>query len=207
MTAYDVFALVVLIVSAMAGFVRGGAREIVTLFAFLVSIVVALLLLPVTGPLGRQAINPDWLGNVVAVVVVFLLAYVAIRLLGAWAGQKLRQAERLGGIDRGVGLGFGVARALVLLGVIHLVFHAATPPERIPGWYRGATVYPVSVSAARALQAILPGGAKVADKLAPAVEKSVRLGASSKPHSNSMERAAYDRRERDRMDALVEKSR
>lgn len=207
MTAFDVFALVVLIVSALAGFVRGGAREIVTLFAFIFAGLVAALSWPLTAPLGRKAIDPDFIGAIVAFVVVAIAAYILVRVLGAWLGQKLQQTERLGGIDRSVGLGFGVARTLVFLGGVHLLMFGVVPHERIPGWYRGATVYPVSVSAAKALQAVLPGGAKLADKIAPKVEHSVRLGASSKPQSESKERAAYDRRERDRMDALVEKSR
>ncbi|MBC6982999.1 CvpA family protein [Caulobacter sp. 17J80-11] len=207
MTAFDVFALVVLIVSAMAGFVRGGAREIVTLFAFLFAGLMAALALPLTAPLGRKLVDPDFLGTIAAFLVVAVLVYAIVRLVGAWAGQKLRQTERLGGLDRSVGVGFGVARTLVFLGMVHLLMFGYVPHDRIPGWYRGAAVYPVSVAAAKGIQAILPGGARLADKIAPKVEHSVRVGASSKPHSKSKERAEYDRRERDRMDALVEKSR
>jgi membrane protein required for colicin V production len=207
MTWYDVVVIVVLLVSALAGFVRGGAREIVTLVAFTLSALVSALLLPFTGPMFRKMIDPDWVGTVAAGVVVFVVAYLVIRLAGAWVSQKLQQSDRLGGVDRTVGLGFGVVRALVLLGFMHLVFAATTPINRQPHWFRGATFYPLTATSAKAIQALLPKGARVADGVAPKVEQSVRRGATDGPQSPSKGPATYDEGQRRSMDALVEKSR
>jgi membrane protein required for colicin V production len=207
MTWFDIVVIVVLLVSALAGFVRGGAREIVTLVAFTLSALVAALLLPFSGPMFRKMIDPDWVGTVMAAVVVFVVAYLLIRLLGAWVSQKLQTSERLGGVDRMVGLSFGVVRALVLLGFLHLLFAATTPVERQPHWFRGATFYPVTRGAAKAIQAVVPKGAKVADRVAPKVEQSVRRGATDRPQSPSKGPRGYDQGQRQSMDALVERSR
>lgn len=176
MTGYDIFALLVVLISALAGWVRGGAREIITFFSFLLAALVALIALPVTAPWMRGIVDPDWAGSLVAAVLTFLAVYFGIRLLGSWASHRLRQTERLGGVDRGVGLLFGVLRAVVLLGVIHLVFHAATPPERVPGWFKNAAVFPVSAAGARLIQTVLPGIGRGADALTPTVTDSVRRG-------------------------------
>lgn len=176
MTGYDVFALLVVLFSALAGWVRGGAREIITFFSFVLAALVALIGLPVTGPWFRSFVDPDWVGSLLAAVVSFLVVYFGIRLLGAWASHRLRETERLGGLDRMLGVVFGLLRAVVLLGVIHLVFHAATPPERVPGWFRDAAVFPVSATGARLIQTVLPGLGRGADALAPTVADSVRRG-------------------------------
>lgn len=176
MTGYDVFALLVVLFSALAGWVRGGAREIITFFSFVLAALIALIGLPYTGPWFRGFVDPDWVGSLLAAVLSFLAVYFAIRLLGAWASHRLRQTERLGGVDRAVGVLFGLLRAMVLLGVIHLVFHAATPPERVPGWFRDAAVFPVSAAGARLIQAVLPGIGRGADALTPTVTDSVRRG-------------------------------
>lgn len=192
MTIYDVFAIAVILVSALAGYVRGGARELVTILAFVASALIALLLLPFTGPLARDAFGswPSWAANAVAVLLIFVGFYIAIHLFGVWLSQKLRQTEKLTRADRFVGLGVGLLRALVLLGVLHLVFYATTPVQRVPAWYKDAVFHPVSRTAARVIQLVLPKGAKTADAVAPKVAGSLEEGSAKEPRSLS--RAAPD---------------
>jgi membrane protein required for colicin V production len=186
MTGWDLIVFGVLFISGLVGLIRGGTREIVTIFAFLFASLGALLILPVTGPIFRRGVDPDWAGNVLAVVVVFILFYILIRILGAWASKRLQQHEQLGTVDRIFGLGFGIVRALVLVGVFHLVFHAATPPERVPGWFRDAVTYPLSRGVAKAIQTLLPHGGRAADRLAPTVSGAVRRGAADQPQTDDM---------------------
>lgn len=207
MTFFDGLALTILAVSALAGFWRGGAREFVSLFTVLLAALIAMLTLPLTGPVGRDMLDPDWAGTVAAAALVFVVVGVLLRLLARWLSRSLRESEHLGGADRMAGLGFGLLRGLVVLGVVHLMLYAATPPGRIPHWYRGAMVYPAGAGAARALQVVLPEGAKVADRVAPVVERSVRRGASDQPHSAAKGAAPYSQQQRDDMDKLVETTR
>lgn len=178
MTGYDLFAAAVILASAAAGWMRGGVRELVTLLAFAVAAILSLLALPLTGPAGRALVDPDWAGSIMAAVGVFLVFYFGIRIAGSIMGRRLREHHSLGGLDRLFGLAVGIVRALVLLGAIHLVLHAATPPERTPAWFREAAVFPVSHAAARAIQSVLPSLGRGADALSPAIESSVRDGFS-----------------------------
>src|SRR5690606_29048189 len=130
MTGFDILALIVLAISTGAGWVRGATREIVALFSFILAAVVALVALPVTAPLGRGLINPDWLGVIVAGLVSFLLLYFGLRLLGSALSEGAHAPDQLGVIDRGLGLVIGLARGLILLGAIHLVAAAALPGEK-----------------------------------------------------------------------------
>jgi len=183
MTFFDGFALVIIGVSALAGFWRGGAKEIVSLFSFLLAGLISLLLLPVSGPIARTMMHPDWLATALAVIVVFVLVSIVLKLLANWLSRSLHENDHLGGADRMAGLAFGVLRAMVVLGVIHLLLYASTSAGRIPGWYRNAMVYPAGAASAKALQLVLPEGAKIADKVAPVVERRAREGASGSPQS------------------------
>jgi len=184
MTGYDLFAILVLAISALAGWFRGGVREVVSLFSFLIAAIVALLALPFTGPLGREVIDPDWIGTTLAVVVAFLIVYAAIRLIGAGLSRSIRENGALGGIDRFAGLFIGALRAIVLIGVIHLVFYAITPPERMPGWFRDAAVHPAGATVARGIQMILPGIGRAADATTAVVGDAVQRGAADQPQSD-----------------------
>ena len=178
MTGFDVIAILVILASAAAGWVRGGTREIITLLSFVLAAFVALVALPLTAPLGRALVNPDWAGTIAAAVASFMLIYFGIRIFGSILSKRAQAHPQLGGIDRFLGVFVGAARSLVLLGAIHLVVVAAMPGERTPRWLSEATLRPVTAAAARLIQIVLPGIGRGADALTPVVTSSVNEGFS-----------------------------
>lgn len=202
MTLFDIIALSLLAVSGIAGFMRGGAREMVTVLALVVAAIVSVYALRYSGPLMRQAIDTPWMANVAGVLVVFVAVYVALRLAGGGLAQKIQATEVLGFVDRTAGLGFGLLRSLVVLGAFHLAFHAATPPDRVPQWISGAALYPLTTAAAQVLKAFAPKGLDMAGRLKPAIANAVREAEGAAPADQG-----YDVRERSGIDDLVEKSR
>ena len=190
MTGYDLFAFVVIVFSALAGWVRGGAREVITFLSFILAAFVALIALPVTGPLGRGVFDPDWIGTVLAAVITFLLVYFGVRLIGTLVGRSLRANTALSSFDRTLGVAFGSIRALVLLGVIHLIVFASSGSNPPPRWLTEAAVFPVSQGAAEMIQAILPGIGRAADQVTPVVVDSARRGATDQPQSDATDPAS-----------------
>ncbi len=178
MTGFDVFAILVILASAAAGWVRGGTREIITLLSFVLAAFIALVALPLTAPLGRALVNLDWAGTISAAVASFLLIYFGIRIFGSVLSKRAQAHPQLGGIDRFLGVFVGAARSLVLLGAIHLVIVAAMPGERTPRWLSEASLRPVTAAAARMIQIVLPGIGRGADALTPVVTSSVNEGFS-----------------------------
>lgn len=178
MTGFDVIAILVILASAAAGWVRGGTRELITLLSFVLAAFIALVALPLTAPLGRALVNPDWMGTMAAAVVSFLAIYFGIRLFGSILSKRAQAHPQLGGVDRILGIFIGAARSLVLLGAIHLVIVAAMPGEKTPRWLSEAALRPVTAGAARLIQIVLPGIGRGADALTPVVTSSVSKGFS-----------------------------
>ena len=176
MTGFDVIAILVILASAAAGWVRGGTREIITLLSFVLAAFLALVALPVTAPIGRGLIDPDWAGTIGAAIASFLLVYFGVRIFGSALSKRAQAHPHLGGVDRFVGVFVGAGRALVLLGAIHLVVVAAMPGEKTPRWLTEAALKPVTEGAARAIQIVLPGIGRGADALTPVVSSSVSEG-------------------------------
>lgn len=179
MTGFDAFAILVILASAAAGWVRGGTREIITLLSFVLAAFLALVSLPLTSRIGRGLIDPDWAGTIFAAIAAFLIIYFGIRIAGSFLSKRAQAHPTLGGIDRIVGVFVGAGRSLVLLGAIHLVIVAAMPGEKTPRWLSEATLRPVSAGAARAIQIVLPGIGRGADAITPVVDSSVRRGFSN----------------------------
>ena len=173
MTLFDLAAGLILLVSALVGWLRGGTREVSTVVAFIFAAVIALFALRFTGAIARHAIHTVWLANSLALLLVFVLAYILLRVGAAALSRQMQQTVALGTIDRIIGVGFGLLRALVVLGLFNLLITAATPPERIPPWIGQAALHPLSSASARVLRTFAPEGLKLARQVAPTVKKVV----------------------------------
>lgn len=206
MTAFDLIAVAILGVSALVGFMRGATREMMTVLGFILAVLVSVFSLRFSGPLFRHSVHPDWLANALALLIVFVVAYIIVRVLGSMATKGIHSTEHLGTVDRTIGVGFGLVRGLVMLGVFYLVFNAATPPERVPHWISKAAFYPLAGASAKVMSALAPQGSAVAGKVAPALEKAVRDGSHDRPPPTE-QGIGYDASSRRGVDALVEKTR
>ena len=189
MTQFDIIVLIIILVSVLVGFVRGATRELVTAFSFIFAIIIALLLLRVTGPMGRALLDPDWLGIGLALVLTFFIAYIALRLAGGQIAGRIHQSGGLGSIDRTMGVGIGLVRALVVLGAFNLLYTAATPAARSPQWIKGAALYPLTAASGKMLMAFAPEGQAAAGKIRPAIEKAVREGTGEPPEDSELKSA------------------
>jgi len=181
MTGFDAVAILILLASAAAGGVRGATRELITLVSFALAVILAMLALPFTAPLGRSLVDPDWMGSIFAAVLSFLVIYFAIRILGSMISKRAKAHPALGGVDRVLGVGVGAIRALVLLGAFHLVIVAAMPGERTPDWLTDSLVFPATQASARVIQAVLPGIGRGLDAVTPVLDSSIRRGFSDDP--------------------------
>ncbi len=102
--------------------------------------------------------HPAWAATAVALVIVFLASYIAIRVLAAGLMRGVHNIRALGALDRVLGAGFGLVRGLVVLGVFYLAFNLAPPPTGTPAWIAQARLYPVARACADALRALAPRG-------------------------------------------------
>lgn len=188
MNLFDLAAGILLVVSALIGWFRGGVREVAGVAALAVAAIAAMLVLRWTGPIARHALHPVWLANLAAILIVFVAVYLVLRVVASAISKRLHGVPLFGGVDRAAGAGFGLARALVVLGLANLALGALTPADRAPGWIRGARLYPVSAMAADGLKAFAPRGAAFARRFAPAVESAVTRDAP--PPDSADERPA-----------------
>jgi membrane protein required for colicin V production len=206
MTQFDLIVLVLLLISAAFGFARGAAREIVALIALVAAAAIAIFGLPISAPMLRKAVHPDWLGTAAALVVVFVVSYLILRLIGGAIARQVQETEFLGALDRSVGLLIGLARGLLVLGVLNLMFNAATPKDLQPHWIVGSKTWPLSQNMGRLITALAPKGLNIAGRLKPAFDRALH-GAAHDALDDRLKSEGYDARQRSEIDDLVEKSR
>jgi membrane protein required for colicin V production len=147
MSWVDALVLLVLACSALIAFMRGFVREALGLCAWAGAIYVAIALFAAARPQARHLIsNPD-IADPVAFGVVFLLALIVFSVLAGLAARMVR-GSGLGGLDRTIGLLFGLLRGAVLVSATYIaagwVFPVAQWPDvvlrarSLPYAYQGA---------------------------------------------------------------------
>ena len=202
MTKFDYIVLALLVISALVGFARGAVREVVALLALIVGGAAALFGLPQALPVVARVVHTPWMATAIALAVLFLAAYIVMRLIGAVLVRRLRGSNVLGALDRTVGLMIGLARGFVFLGALHLMFIAATPEDLRPKWIVEAHTWPLARDMGRMLMKLAPKGADAAGQFRPSFERLVR-----EPSRDRSATAEYDARRGGEADDLVEKSR
>ncbi|MFI4966923.1 MAG: CvpA family protein [Caulobacterales bacterium] len=210
LTQFDLIVLVLLAISAAVGFARGAIREIVALTALLTGAAAAIFTLHESAPIARKLIHPDWLGTAAALVGVFLVVYLLVRLVGGLVARQIQETRFIGVLDRSVGLAIGLARGLIVLGALNLMFNAATPKDLQPRWIVGSTTWPLAQDMGRLLTGLAPSGLDIAGRLKPAFDRAMHGAAHRTAHDamdDRLKSEGYDARQRGEIEDLVEKSR
>lgn len=170
----DLIVGLVLIVSCIVGFARGAVRELLSVLAFILAVLIAVATLRFTLPLTLKVIHIVWASETAALVIVFIAAFIVLKMIGAGITQQVRNTPVIGSVDRVIGLGFGLARGLVLVGLLNLLLTVATSADRTPAWVTHAKLYPITESSGAMLKAAAPKGFAVAGKMGPAFSKAVK---------------------------------
>ena len=200
MHAFDIIAGLVLLTSVIRGLLRGAVREIVGVMSFVIAAVASLFALRVTVPVFRGVIDPAWMGTALAVLAVFGAIYLVLRLLGAGMTRRVQDHHAFGALDRTIGAGFGLIRALVVLGMFGLFLGLVSGGGR-PTWVREARLFPLAEASGKVLKLFAPKAGDLGGRIVPAVRKMVTEGATSDP------KEGYSARDRRVMDDLVERAR
>jgi membrane protein required for colicin V production len=200
-TQFDFIVLGLLLISAAVGFARGAVREIFALVALLAAAGLAVFGLPLFGPIVRDVVKPGWLGTVATLACVFVIAFVALRLIGAAIARQVQNTQMLGFLDRSLGLLIGLGRGLIVLGALFLMFNAATPDDLRPRWITGAQTWPLAASMGAIIERLVPQGLDMAGRMKPAFDRAVGEGVRDRSATDAYEARetpSTDRPERSR---------
>jgi membrane protein required for colicin V production len=141
----DIIAALVVIASALISFMRGLIREVLTIAGVVGGIMAAVFLGPSFAPTVRtwfgvgvegaetaklfDIIPMEIVADITTYGVIFITVVIVLSVLSHMISGAAK-AMGLGPVDRTLGVFFGIARALVLLGLIYLPFHLLMDDKR-----------------------------------------------------------------------------
>jgi len=146
MTGFDIGVLLLVALGAITGFVRGFVQEVLTLAAWLVSLVaIHYAHTPVTNMLGNYVGEHMGAASVLAFALLLLVPYALVRLLASQLGAASR-ASLLGPVDRVIGFGFGAVKGMLMavlgFSILVLGYDTVWGVNGRPDWITQSRTYP-----------------------------------------------------------------
>ncbi len=160
----DLVVFGIIIVSGLLGMLRGLVREVLGLAAWGGALLAAITFFQSAQPIARRMIaNPD-IADPAAYAAVFLIALIVLTVIANIIGS-LAHRSALGGVNRTLGLVFGVVRGAVVLIVAYIVVGMGIAIE----------TWPPPVLAAHSLPYVYRGAIWVADRLPPSARPTIQV--------------------------------
>ena len=151
----DTAVLAVIVVSAAIAFQRGFVREILGIGAWIGAFFFASLSVNQIRPWFRVWLgNPD-IADPAAYAAMFLIGLVVLSIITGMIGNAVRNSG-LGGVDRTLGILFGIARALVVTAAVYVASGWVITSDRWPEAVRQARSVPYAYSIAQWIAQFLP---------------------------------------------------
>lgn len=122
MTVLDILVLLLVGGGAIFGTIRGFSTEVLALGAWVAAIAVLKLFYAPASDLMAGMVGSPSGGAVLAFVLLFAVSFFGVKLAAGSIGGSVKRSA-LGPLDRGLGLGFGALKGLVVATIIFLIFN------------------------------------------------------------------------------------
>ncbi len=155
MTWVDLVVFGFVAISGLLAFARGLVREVLGIGAWVGAVAAAIIALPTMRGIVRNWFStPDWV-DPVSFIVVFLVSLIVLMMLASLLGRVVRRSA-LGGVDRTLGLVFGLARGAAVVIIAYIIGQMVFPIERWPDVVLDARTLTPAYEAARWARDQLP---------------------------------------------------
>lgn len=227
----DIVVGVVVLASALISFMRGFIREVLTIAGVVGGILAAVFTGPVFAPMVREWFGagegqePSKLFDIVPMEIVadattygviFIAVVIVLSVISHFISGAAK-AVGLGPVDRTLGVIFGVARALILLGLVYLPFHLLMDQPRKDEYFADSNTHYIIEKISAVMAGYLPESDDVKKEIETTTDDVIKrkleeqnlLGSSRKdeppqpqPKDPAKTGAGYDDKERQQMDRL-----
>jgi membrane protein required for colicin V production len=155
MTWVDGIVIAVLVLAALLAFSRGFVREALGVIAWLGAAYVAIRAFPHVAPFFHRWIEDVAIADPVALGVVFIIALIVFSVFASVIARVVRRSP-LGGLDRTLGLLFGLAKGAAIIIAAYIIGQKLVPVERWPPPVLEARALPLTYKGAEWVVSKLP---------------------------------------------------
>src|SRR5579859_6392447 len=137
MNPFDIFIIVLIVLSGLFAFARGFVREALSIATWIGAALAGLYALPYTRPIAEQWLQKGIVADAAAGLSVFVVVLIVLSIMSSAIARRVKDSS-LSAVDRTLGLLFGLARGVILACVVYLGVTWALPEANRPVWIKEA---------------------------------------------------------------------
>lgn len=143
------------ILSTVTAVLRGFVREVLSILGWAAAAAAAIWFGPAAAAFLRPHISTPFVAPVLGYAAVFLIVLFPLGFASHWLSRTVRESA-VGIVDRCLGVPFGVARGLVIVGLLYLAISLVIPFSAQPAWLTHARLFPVVRASSNVILSLLP---------------------------------------------------
>lgn len=186
----DVIILIVVAISALIALSRGLVKEVLSIIGWILATMAVIYILPVVMPFAKEYISNGYVAGVVSSLFILILFFILWIYATAGVVGKIR-TSKLNGMDRMLGLFFGIARAFLLVVLFYILVSWMIPADRQSETLTKSKYFQLAGKFAQPLEEMIP-------------EETIKL-IKEKTKNSDEQKTEEEKDEESEVDALFEK--
>ena len=199
----DIAILVIVGISALIALGRGLVKEVLSIVGWVPAGAAVIYLLPVLNPFTLKYIESGWMAGIATAAFILIVFMIVWIYATAGVVGKIR-TSKLSGLDRLLGLFFGIVRAFLLIVLMYILISWMMPVKSQPDLLRKSKYFQIAGNFAEPIEKLIPK-----DTLDAIKEKTSEVGLTGDDDDEpaAEQKPAETKKDKDKsdVDALFEK--
>lgn len=196
MNSLDIAILIIVAISALIALGRGLIKEVLSIIGWVLAIIAVIYLMPMLTPFAEKYIDNSSAAAVATasgIVILFFIIWIILtsKIIGSIRNSKLS------GLDRVLGLFFGIFRAFLLVVLVYILINWMVPKENQAKVMQESKYFNIAGSFAKPIEDLIPEST-----LAKIRDKTREVSGADEDEKN--EKVEYDEKSKTDIDVLFE---
>ena len=159
MNPFDIFVIVLIVLSGLFAFARGFVRETLSVGTWVGASLAALYAFPIARPIAERWLSKGIVADSAASLSVFVVVLIVLSLVSSAIAKRVKHSS-LSALDRTLGLLFGLVRGVILACLVYVGVTWALPEASRPPWIKEARTGSLLQIGADKLKALVPNAVR-----------------------------------------------
>ena len=165
MNSLDIAILIIVAISALIALGRGLIKEVLSIIGWVLAIIAVIYLMPLLTPFAEKYIENGSAAAVATASGIVILFFIIWIILTSNIIGSIRKSK-LSGLDRILGLFFGIFRAFLLVVLVYILINWMVPKENQAKVMQESKYFNIAGSFAKPIEDLIPEStlAKIREK-------------------------------------------